>query len=279
MSRLDPAAEAFVRSRLGELAAITPVGTAGAAFRVEATEGRVTYIKAHRNPGKHARERFAYEQWAPDIDAATPALLAACDVPNVLLLEALPGGPTDDAPSTFELAGRALRSLHQLPVTQMDGLTIPEALCARARAWAHRAWPFVPKLASRIEARIGAVAHLTQGELRVPCHRDFEPRNWLMVETPRGLRLGVLDFEHARPDLWLADLARLAALFWVDRPDLEAAFWSGYGRRPSADEAEVLEALVEFEAGVTFVWGERHADRVFAGRGARTLARRGLALE
>jgi hypothetical protein len=50
----------------------------------------------------------------------------------------------------------------------------------------------------------------------------------------------VLDFELARLDVWLADLARLHLGIWGTRPDLQEAFLTGYGRQLSTTDRPIL---------------------------------------
>jgi hypothetical protein len=84
-------------------------------------------------------------------------------------------------------------------------------------------------------------AHLTALSLMgvprgVPCHLDFQPRNWL-VNTCGDLSL--VDFEHARVDLPVRDLVRLRFRIWPDRPALREAFLTGYGRPLTPDEDQL----------------------------------------
>jgi Ser/Thr protein kinase RdoA (MazF antagonist) len=79
-----------------------------------------------------------------------------------------------------------------------------------------------------------AFAALGTVPLRVPCHRDYTPRNRLV--STDGVHM--IDFELSRADVWVNDLTRLESGPWRARPDLRAAFLSGYGREPGpADEA------------------------------------------
>jgi Phosphotransferase enzyme family len=80
----------------------------------------------------------------------------------------------------------------------------------------------------------------------VPCHRDYTPRNWLARD---GVQY-VIDFEHARLDVWLADLAWLHLGIWPDRPDLKDAFLAGYSRQLSDTDHAILQDL----AALTATW-------------------------
>lgn len=283
MRALEPGLEALARAEIGQILRIEPLGTAGAAFRVEGEGGRVVYLKAHRKPGKHRQERDAYRSWAPALPAHTAELLAVSDVPAALLLGPIPGQPYEsleldaaDRRALHVQAGATARALHGLPVEDPDPMPLSEAVLRRAEAWSDRASRRAPALAARVRERIRAVAPLLQDVLRVPCHRDFEPRNWMVAGEPFGRRLGLLDFEHSRPDLWLADVVRLANVVWPDEPEAEAAFWEGYGLEPSDAQADLLAALVELDAAATYTWGLAQADQTFLRRGAAALERLGL---
>ena len=101
----------------------------------------------------------------------------------------------------------------------------------------------------------------------MPCHRDYLPSNWLADDE--GSWVGVIDFEHARPDHPLADVARLAAYVWPDRPDLEEAFRRGYGPLPG--DAMTVHAYAVAEAWFRWSWGRTHGDAMLAASGATAL--------
>ena len=69
--------------------------------------------------------------------------------------------------------------------------------------------------------------------LGVPCHRDWQPRNWLVDDAGEPW---AIDFEHARVGPWFEDVGRLWWREWQGRPDLAEAFFDGYGRRLDGDD-------------------------------------------
>ncbi len=105
--------------------------------------------------------------------------------------------------------------------------------------------------------------------LGVPCHRDWQPRNWLVDDD--GV-VAVIDFEHARPGPWHEDLNRLWWDEWAADPALARAFFAGYGRRP--DEAELATLLAVSVLGhlSTIVWADGHGDPAFGAHARRCLA-------
>jgi aminoglycoside phosphotransferase (APT) family kinase protein len=156
-----------------------------------------------------------------------------------------------------------------VPVHDDDPLPIAHALRRRLDGWLARAAGLVP------DATLAAIDHrfgdgsAFQGDRRVLCHRDFAPRNWLVANE----NFTLIDFEHSAPDHPLVDVVRLCDEVFADRPDLESAFFTGYGARPDADQ---LSRLLALHALATTTWGRRHHDAQFIARGDALLARLGL---
>jgi Ser/Thr protein kinase RdoA (MazF antagonist) len=255
-----------------------------AVWRVAGRRGRLI-VKHHRQLRKWRQEVRAYLEWLPALDGATSELLAVREQPpRGILLSLLPGAPLAGLtlPPEREMrlhaqAGAFLRRLHDLPVADDDPLPLAEAFEQRLHAWTVRARGLVsPPSLDAVGGRVREALPMLGGARRVACHRDFTPRNWL-VDPQRPGRLAVIDFEHARPDLWLMDLERLWSGTWRDRPDLEQAFLEGYGRQLAEDDSELLERLAALAAMTTVVWAREHGDREFEVAGRATLERLGLA--
>lgn len=258
-----------------------------AVWRLEGqVEGRrVAYFKVFRQPQKFAQERRAYRDWLPQLTSAparVPTLLAESGALRALLVSALPGVLLERASlkaaqnlAAYRQAGAFLGALHRLPFRDDDPLPLAEATRRRARAWLTRAEGLIqPDLRAWVAGQATAVAETLEqlGAARVPCHRDFTPRNWL-VTTENGagsVRLGVIDFEHSRPDFWLADLEKLCAEGWDAAT--EAAFWTGYGRTPTAAERTLLEQRSPLAALATVVWACEHGDPAFEAQGRAQLS-------
>jgi len=238
---LPDALGAFAEAHLGHLNRTRFCGWPHAESAVWRLEGRASaYLKAFRQPQKFVQERRAYRDWLPRLtlepgSALTPALLAESGTLRALLLTALPGSLAVHAPLTprqglevYRQAGAFLRALHALPVGDDDPLPLGEAYRQRAKAWLARAESLVADpLVAWVGRRAGEAAGLLDalGTARVPCHPDFTARNWLVASAPEGVRLAVIDFEHARPDFWLFDTEKLCAE--VAATPLETAFWRG----------------------------------------------------
>lgn len=244
-----------------------------AVFSVTTTAGRELIVKQFRSSRGFEQERRALAEWfagATELGGArVPRLLA--DEPRLatLLVERLPGAaPTAaDAPTVHRAAGRCLAALHQLEIADDDPLPIADALVRRIRSWLPRA-ALEPELI-RIVEQHGPRAELFVGARRVACHRDFAPRNWLWD----GRTLAVVDFEHARLDLALVDLAKLCVESWR-RPNCAAEFLAGYGRALTDLEREQLRAVVVLHAVASLAWGRERGDpeHVHEGRTALALA-------
>lgn len=268
---------AFVARHLGEPASaegdLSWPHAESAVWRVRA--GTTTAIlKAYRTRSKFDRERFALAGWGPALGGSVPRLLAVHEThPPALLIEHKPGRV--DAPPTsggatalHRASGAWLARLHALPHRDEDPLDLAAAYGRRARAWFARAAGRLPP-ATLDEARVRVEECLPQlrGFQRVPCHRDFTPRNWLAAGSEL---VAVIDFEHARPDLALADLVRLASRLWPHHPDLREAFLEGYG----VDSLPAcLTGLELLEAIATVAWADEHGDPALAAAGWTVLRR------
>src|SRR5690606_14148538 len=135
-----------------------------------------------------------------------PRLIADAPALATLILERLPGVSIEEpSPAVHHAAGRFLAALHQLEISDDDPLLLAEALIRRTESWRRRA--ALEPAQARVVDEHGPRRELFAGVRRVPCHRDFTPGNWLWD----GETLAVIDFEHARPDLALVDLAKLCA--------------------------------------------------------------------
>lgn len=272
--RLPAPFRRLAEGALGPLAAARPLPRrAGAArvWRLRARDGAEAVLKAPPPGRAFAQERHALSAWAPSVPGA-PRLVACREAePRALLLELRPGRPVADlAGDGHEIhhraAGAALARLHALPHRDDDPLPLARAWPRRAEGWARRAAGRLP--AGEVEALLRSAGADLAGAVRVPCHRDVDPDNWLWDEAAG---LSPIDFEHARADLWLVDVAKLWTGPWARRPGLEPAFWRGYGREPTERERAWLRAAASLHALATLVRAAEGGDERLAavGRAAR----------
>jgi thiamine kinase-like enzyme len=91
----------------------------------------------------------------------------------------------------------------------------------------------------------------------VPCHLDFQPRNWLLGPAAD---LYLVDFEHARTDIPLRDLVRLRFRAWPGRPDIKDAFLNGYGRDLTSSDTETIQHLGALDALTAIARGHQTGD-------------------
>lgn len=246
-------------------------------------------VKQFRNERAFQQERHAYQRWLPQLPEETATLLAVCDAPvRALVLAQVPGEPLAQAPVTAELeraahrrAGYFLRALHAVPEPDHDPVSLGQAVQLRHAAWLARVRPAVGDEEHALLREQAALADpaLFAGVRRVPCHRDFTPGNWLVsgpVIEGQIARLDgffVVDFEHAHLDCPLFDIVKLWTDLWGERPDLEAAFFAGYGRALGALELKQLRVLAAMHAMATVAWAHEHADLHFQALGQRALRR------
>ena len=277
---------AFAEAQLGPLHEVRFRGWPHAESSVWAVTGaEQAFLKVFRQPRKFVQEQRAYQAWLPRLGfQRTPRLLAEHSELRALLVSVCPGIPVEDThlnkvqcPEVYRQAGAWLRALHALPFVDDDPVPLAEAYAQRSAAWSGRAAELLePNIISwvgtQVESTVKSLAQL--GAVRVPCHRDYSPRNWLVdlsADVSLGsVQLSVIDFEHARPDYWLYDVERLYAGGW--ERSLEDAFWQGYGRTLSEVEREVLGQRLALSALSTVVWAREHHDADFERQGRRQLA-------
>jgi Ser/Thr protein kinase RdoA (MazF antagonist) len=231
-----------------------------AVLRLRDARGVTWFAKRHHERDRHDAEVTAYRRWVPALGGRAPRLHAADDVRSAIIVSAVPGEPAPwpaadlrAPPDTGRLAdqalhreaGRLLRRLHDarppLPWDDWGAATIAEFD------------GLMPRASQLLGKRDLALARAQAGTLsglpcpgQVPCHRDYTPRNWLVKDGAAY----VIDFEHARLDVWLADLARLHLGIWPDRADLKEAFLAGYGRQLSDTDHAILHGV----AALTATW-------------------------
>jgi len=237
---------------------------------------RAVFVKQHHQARKRRQEVFALREWTPRLVAANhrvPVLIADLPRFDAVVMTAVAGDEADKRPpgdvaGLWRAAGRVLRALHDLPFTDTDPVGLPEAIVARTEAWCARAEGLVSATTvGAVRQRIGR-GEAFVGARRVPCHRDYQPRNWLVAG---GTGPGVVDWEHATPDAREADLVRVAAQ-WAEEPPLRDAFLAGYGPLDPA-ATDRLHRLVPLFGLATLVWALEHGDAAFEASGRAILTR------
>lgn len=270
--RLSRAQSAWVEARLGDVEPVRDMSwnlVASIVLHLRGRGGDVV-VKAGDETNHHiGREIDAHDGWTqPLVATGHAARLIDSDArERVLLLEYLPGvlvegTDAEGHPSTYAQAGALLRRLHDQALrTDAEHETRANA---RAVAWLdgeHRV-----DAAAAARARGILMADQAPPVDVVPTHGDWQPRNWLID----GDSVRVIDFGRFAFRPAATDLTRLAARQWRGRPDLESAFFEGYGEDPRVPERRRMEALRE--AVGTACWAFQVSDEVFEAQGHRMLA-------
>lgn len=238
------AALAFVGQILGWYEVAAELGDghrAGTVLRVRDRGDREYFVKHHVTKTQHEREVYAYRYWTPVLGCCAPRLVAADDLAMTVILTALPGQPCQDA-GTAEIhrqAGALLRRFHHSAPARRP-LGYHSWVASRAGYWADRTSHLLsPQEQTLIDMHLAALA-ACDIPLAVPCHLDFQPRNWVVSQIGT---LQLVDFEHARTDIAARDLVRLQFRAWATRPDLRDAFFAGYGRHLTEQEQQLTRHL------------------------------------
>ncbi len=231
-----------------------------AVLRLRDAGGISWFLKRHRDRERYRAELAAYRQWVPVLGYSAPRLRAASDSRQAIIVTAMPGEP---APWPVPAAGRPVTAQQsaEAAVQHAAGTVLRRLHDAQpALRWTDFGAAKIDEFdrLQPLAAGLLTAAELTSARSevenlaglacpgRVPCHRDYTPRNWLVDDGA----LYVVDFEWSRADVWITDLARLHLGAWADRPDLRDAFLRGYGRELDDTGRTILRGC----AVLTAVW-------------------------
>ena len=255
MTALQAALEAGARL-IGSCEITEALGPAVA--RISARSGEEYVVKKHADRAKHDREVHANQHWTPALGSSAPQLVAADAQALTIVTTALNGRPYPGLLTTtaHHRAGTILRRFHDAEAPRpLPGYR--DWLRDRAAYWTGRARPFINAAdLGNASAHLAALQQATAPD-GVPCHLDFQPRNWLLGPAAD---LYLVDFEHARADIALRDLVRLRFRVWPGRPDLKDAFLNGYGRDLTGSDTETLQQLGALDALTAIARGHQNHD-------------------
>jgi thiamine kinase-like enzyme len=207
------------------------------------------FVKQHREAHRYRTELSAYRRWTRALGHRAPILHASNNDLQVIVLSALAEDRQADwrDPAVQRDAGALLRRLHDTEeIDRWDDIAADKR--AQLDQWTARAGGL---LSSReldfVRSELETLDRLP-APVRVPCHLDYTPRNWLIADG----RAAVIDFEEVVPEVWVNDLGHLYFRWWRDpraprrRPrdalELQQAFLDGYGRQLTEGDVCLLRA-------------------------------------
>ena len=238
---------------------------------LEVAHGDTTLIvKAGDDKDHHlAREIRAHRLWLNPWTSkrAAPVLLHADEDAKLLAREYLDGelvdgGTYEHDPDTYRQAGRLLARLHAQHQTIDVGFEAHAN--ERTLGWLNQPHRLTKSTVTELHRLIGSWPQPPATVL--PTHGDWQPRNWL---THNG-QLSIIDFGRADLRPAATDLGRLAAKHFRANPELEMAFFDGYGDDPR--EPESWQRVELREAIATAVWGYQVEDHPFERQGHQLIA-------
>ena len=233
-------------------------------------QGHRYIVKAGRSSNHHILREIEAHQLATAVlvhRKRAPKLVHSDTTANVLVAEYLEGclvegHESEYATGTYVQAGSLLRAFHEQTGSCDPGYE--SAATAKTLAWLEGPHRIDDSTASR--AKVLLRAYKPEPVIVVPTHGDWQPRNWLVD----GAELKVIDFGRYALRPAATDLCRLAVQQWRTAPQLESAFFAGYGSDPRRT-AEWKVMLLR-EAVSTAAWAYQVGDEAFEKQGHRILA-------
>ncbi|WP_328584965.1 aminoglycoside phosphotransferase family protein [Streptomyces sp. NBC_00370] len=288
-SRPDAAIVEFAEQAVGRVTEWTDTSWAreeSRVWRARGARGGTWYVKVHQNQRFHGREVRGLRTWAVAVGAAAPRLVAADESLRAVVITTVPGRPLhgvvlapEQERAVFRRIGALARRIHQscpaLSAPAGSGPALHKADRHLAAARAHLQ-PGDEEFVRDLVVQAGRLEPLEW----VETHGDLQLRNILYApditaaadEEDPGPFVAVIDLERSEPGPAVRDLVRLSDA-WAGRPDLFAAFLTGYGRplAPAETARLVIDTALDSVSGIAY--GSAHGDPELVERGRRTLAR------
>ena len=296
---LSPGVMAWVTSELGDcqvLGAYRAHSARTGVWRLRRGTDSV-FLKLHKEKPKWHHEVWAYRQWAAAHGAHVPRLLAVYEAEDAqgIIISALEGTPlkdvTLDRPRTlnaYEVAGRIARRVHESQTGSWFGLTdcrgqplqfaYHDAVSYMKADLDH--WANLDKLETLgcllpDEKALARWAHdhveVYRDEAAIPINNDYSPKNWLVGD--QGEFVGIIDLECMQWGLRVDSFAELWLKYFPGHPDLEDAFFAGYGSAPRQEKPDQA-AGVQIKIGLAnVIWGTEAGQPQAVERGRRLLRR------
>lgn len=240
-------------------------------------DGTPAFLKQFAELRSWKQEQQALADWLPRLPAGQanlPRLLDQNPDEKCLLISAVPGVSIEKSPlatgqleEVMQQAGSWLRGLHRLDPLASDDLSLSESLPLRLESWIENHGDSLTENEIELARQRVGDGSLFKSTLRVCCHNDFQPRNWLWD----GHQIGIIDFEHAHANHPAFDWVRLETGIWQKAPELRDRFIDGYGEEPDWSDGEILAAICALYAVGCIVWGTRHREVAVVANGRRIL--------
>lgn len=227
-------------------------------------------VKAAEKQDHHLRRELrAHQEWlGPWTSAGRAPSLAYVDLDAGILVTRFLGGNLVlgtryvHEPDTYRQAGELLAILHQ-----QKRLVDPEYETQenhKALSWLDRPHRISAEVERRLRREV--VSWETIPATLVPTHGDWHPRNWLVDNG----QIRAIDFGRAALRPATTDFERLAVQEFKGHPELESAFFDGYGADPREDRAWRRQAI---RAAIsTTVWAHQVGDELFEAQGHTMIA-------
>ncbi len=259
-------------------------GRSSVVWRLTGSDGSRVWLKHHENSKLYRRELIGLECFVPALGPqtwwASPILLAKDDEIEVMLMTGIEGEvldravvSADDEATMFYLAGRFSSQLHNLELPVPDGVTASEHLRNQLESYLAAGMESIDLVTADWAQALIEQACSTGEFRRVPCHRDFAPRNWLILRDEIDIRFGVIDWERADWDQGLMDAQRMVFDHWNSGAHLREAYYKGYGREPTAAESMQLDAICLVNAIASIPWAIEHGDERFVNLSRQVIER------
>lgn len=247
-------------------------------LEVVTADGTPLIVKSHNDVFRNQLEVAAYRQWVPAIADRAPTLVAADEAGRVLVLTKLDAAAPalELPPSVYADAGAVLRRFHSSGQELVDPGWAAQRL-ANLHSWIERVPPglIANDDIEWVERQAAVLLDLPPPPL-VPCHGDFQPRNWLVADDGRVF---VFDFEKARHDWWIHDIQRMWWKEWRGHPERRDSFLAGYGSELNETEQAGFRANSARGHLVQIAWATEHGDHEFADAGRAYLSTMRLQFE
>lgn len=222
------------------------------------------FVKLSPTETSYHREILGYAFAARALaDHEAPKLLATNPELKAIMSSPLPGQVVRDLPLTaeaerrlHELAGRLLRRWHDrsTPGTEQDRQAVRASVQHQAREAASCLDSTTGRLTRGQRSLVAAAAReLPELSEQLPLvyqHGDYSTRNWLW-DSDSGHH-GLIDFAMVHHGVAVEEFVWLCGAVWATRPDLKAAYLSGYGR-PLSDVEDQLLRLLTTRLGVSYL--------------------------